>query len=156
MDTAEKYLNDEFFVTMAGELPPEHIVEQRRASMEARVEDPDDPVAEWGGPSPARDHHYLGEQPPVDGWVTFYDPDLLAAGEPFKHGDFPFRSVGKDDAPWFARPDAENWSRHPIWKWQNPDADPHESLTLSPSIGTRADDTVTFHCYIRDGSIEWL
>lgn len=156
MDTDETYLNDEFFVVMAGDLPPDDVVDARRESHRKRIEDPDSPLvgpAEYE-PSPAKEHYAGQPDLPVDGWVTFYDPDLLAAGEPFKHGTFPFRDHRSSES-WFARPNAEKWNRGPVWKWQNPGEDPHESLTLSPSIGLGGGE-ITFHCYIRNGEIDWL
>lgn len=143
MDTVEKYRGDEFYVVMAGERPPEFV----RRTMGQR-----DGIAVG---RPAKERHYLGEQPPVDGWVHFYDPDLLDAGEPFRHGTFPFRDHHKDGL-WVAKPDAEKWSQHPIWKWKNPDADPHEELTLKPSIGMQSDGETVFHCWIENGSIRWV
>ena len=141
MDTDEKYLGDEFFVKMAGERGPDWYIEH----MESKEN-----VVSVG---PASGNRRIGEQPPVDGWVTFYDPDLLEAGEPFKHGDIPFRDYRKTAAPWFAFPDKPAGEKHPVWKWQNPDEDPHESLTLQPSIGLHGS---AMHCYIRDGEIDWL
>lgn len=161
MDTADKYTGDEFYVVMAGETPPDHIVEARKRYHRERVADDDDPLAgpdEWT-PSPASDEYRVGDNSvPVDGWVTLYDPEKLAAGEPFKHGTFPFRAAGRDDHGWFARPDAGKWRRMPVWKWQNPAADPHESLTLNPSIGRRDTDSgdITLHLYIRNGEIDWI
>lgn len=157
MDTAETYLNDDIYVVLAGESPPEYITEARAEHHRKRVADPESPLV---GPeefeaSPARDHHPMNEDVPVDGWVTFYDPEKLEAGEAFKHFEFPFRSVEKS-GPWFARPDETEWSKQPVWKWQNPDADPHEHLTLTPSLGINGDDGIVFHCYIRDGEIDWL
>lgn len=154
-DTDEKYLGDEFYVTMAGDLPPEFVTDVMEERHRESVEDPDSPLVGPPDytPSPRNDHHAINPDVPVDGWVTFYDPALLESGDAFKHGTFPFRSVEKD-GPWFARPDGEKWSRSPVWKWENPDADPHESLTLSPSIGLG--DPLSFHCFIRDGGIEWL
>jgi hypothetical protein len=149
-------LDDEIYVVMAGELPPDHILEFQDKRSEELVNDPDSALVSKGPPSPARDTHIVGDDIPVDGWVTFYDPEKLHALEPFKHGTFPFRSVEKDDAPWFGRPDADKWHRSPIWKWQNPDEDPHERLTLNPSIGRQDEDGITFHCYIRNGEIDWL
>lgn len=157
MDTIEKYRGDKFYVVMAGERPPEHIMKKREENMERKVNDPDDPLTGFGDIGPARGEHYLGDEPPVDGWVEFYDPDKLESGEPYKHGRFPFRSVKKGDSPWFARPDGEKRDRHPIWKWQNPDEDPHENLTLKPSIGKRnSDGEIVFHCWIENGEIRWV
>lgn len=157
MDTEDKYLGDSFYVVMAGELPPDFVVEAMEENHRKRVENDDSSLVgpkEWE-PSPAKENHIVGEQPEVDGWVTFYDPDLLEQGEPFKHGTFPFRSVEKDGA-WFARPDGDKWSRSPIWEWKNPTEDPSENLTLSPSIGLQGDGEITFHCHIRDGEIDWI
>ena len=158
MDTDEDYLGDEIYVTMAGELPPDDIVEVMAERHRQRIEDPDSPIV---GPDeyearPARDTHAMNEDVPVDGFVTFYDPNLLASGDAFKHYSFPFRDHRKDEHPWFARPDAEKWSRNPVWKWQDPDADPHESLTLKPSLGIQGEEGILFHCWIRTGEIEWL
>lgn len=142
MDTTEKYLDDEFYVVLAGERPDEKFIYTNRGV---------DDIHEGSDIQPARDHHYIGEEPPVDGWVTFYDPDLLDEGEPFKHGTFPFRDHSKDNL-WFALPDEEKGSKHPVWKWQNPDEDPHENLTLKPSIGMGDN----FHCWIEQGEIRWV
>lgn len=141
MDTDEKYLGDEIFVTLAGERGPDWYVEH----MESR----DSCVRV----NPANDHHALDPDVPVDGWITFYDPDLLEAGEPFKHGTFPFRDHRKDGAPWAAFPAKPKGKRQPVWQWKNPEDDVGD-LTLSPSIGTG--DPVNFHCYVREGKIEWL
>lgn len=137
MDTAKKYRNDEFYVAVAGELPPDWYVEHME-SQESTV-----------SVNPTSSEHF---GVPVDGWVTFYDPDLYDNGEPFKHGTFPFRSVTKDGAAWAGNPDNPAGERFPIWKWENPGADPHDALTLSPSIGLGDD----FHCYVRAGEINWL
>lgn len=146
MDTAEKYRGDEFFVVMAGERGPDWYVEHMESQFDAV------------DVLPANDHHALDPDIPVDGWVTFYDPDLLETGEPFKHGTFPFRSVDTDDQ-WFVHPDAQKGRRRPIWKWENPEEDPTEHLTLSPSIGmgmTEPSEDPDFHCFIQDGEIKWL
>lgn len=157
MDTDEKYLNDEFYVCLAGETPPDFIIDISKERRKEKIEDPDSPLVgpEEYEPSEARDHHYLNDDVDVDGWVTFYDPELLEDHEPFKHGTFPFRNHNKGDQ-WFARPDSDEWDRHPVWKWTNPDEDPHENLTLEPSIGKRSDGGVNFHCFIRNGEIEWV
>lgn len=155
MDTKPEYRDGlDFYVTMSGELPPDFVVEARERNMQERIADPDDPVSGWGGVSPCPETTHIGGVP-IDGQVTFYYPDKVESGDPFKYGDFPFRDADTD-GPWFMRPDADKWRRQPIWKWQNPDADPHEDLTLSPSIGRRADGDIVFHCYIRDGEIDWL
>lgn len=156
MDTDKKYRDDEFYVVMAGERPPSFVREAHEERMEAKKEDPDDPLADYESLTPARDSHAINPDVPVDGFVTFYDPGLLESGSAYKHGTFPFRSVNKDDPPWFARPDDDEWSRHPVWKWQNPDEDPNHHLTLTPSIGLRGDDGIRFHVFIRDGEIVWL
>jgi len=156
MDTDEEYLDDEIYVVMAGNYPPEDIMEVMKERHRERVEDPDSHVA--GPPElkyePAKPSQQFGCGATVDGWVTFYDLEKLENKDAFKHYTFPFRDVNKDDEPWAAFPDGENFKQHPIWKWQNPDEDPHESLTLSPSIGVGH--PLEFHCYIRDGGIEWL
>lgn len=156
MDTDDKYLGDEFYVVMAGEKPPQRIREYYDKRTEKLVNDPDSPVSGRGPPAPASHTHIVNDDVPVDGWVTFYDPEKLEALEPYKHGTFPFRDHRKDDAPWFGRPDSEKWHRSPVWKWQNPEEDPHEDLTLNPSIGTQSDQELSFHCYIRNGEIDWL
>lgn len=145
MDTLDIYLDDKFYVVMAGEKPDEKFRLTSRGMSDQ---------AEGAIVKPAREKHYLGEQPPVDGWVTFYNPDLLEQGEPFKHGTFPFRDY-RTDGLWFAKPDEDEWSKHPIWKWQNPEEDPHSNLTLKPSIG-KQDGKITFHCHIRNGEIKWI
>lgn len=139
MDTEEQFRDDEFFVAMAGERGPAWYVE-RMESAESAV-----------SISPASDESLWGA--PVDGWVTFYSPTLLDAGEPFKHLTIPFRSVERE-GEWLGNPDGLDGTRRPIWKWENPDADPHEALTLSPSIGMGAPDP-HFHCHIREGAIQW-
>lgn len=156
MDTDDSYLDDEFYVVMAGELPPDEIMEYHEERTQKLIDDPDSPVKNRGPPAPASDTHIVGDGIPVDGWITFYNPEKLRSLEPYKHGTFPFRDHRKDDSEWFGRPDADKWHRSPIWKWQNPE-DPVDDITLNPSIGRRGDgDEVTFHCYIRNGEIDWL
>ncbi len=111
-------------------------------------------------------HHMLNEDVPVDGRVDFkryydkqYDDDppdqTDEEGQPYwTSGSFPFRDHRKDDFPWEAFSDKPNFKQHPVWKWQNPERDPHENLTLNPSIGWG--EPMFFHCYIRDGEVDWL
>lgn len=146
MDTDEKYRNDAIIeVEMA-----EHIE----------------------GAHHGRPTHMLNDDVPVDGRIHFL---FRKPGEPqsgrekdgrWFTGTFPFRSAEKDDAPWFAFPDADEWERHPVWKWQNPEEvldgdrvnpnEVEETITLSPSFGLRGDDGIYFHCHVREGEIEWL
>lgn len=156
MDTKDEYLDDEIYVVMAGELEPEFITEQRKKNHKRRVEDDDSAVvgpAEYE-PEPAKETQQFGSGATVDGWVTFYSPDKLDSGEAFKHYTFPFRDKSKNSDPWSAFPDKPNFKQHPIWKWENPNEGPHDNLTLSPSIGVGQ--PLEFHCYIRNGEIEWL
>jgi hypothetical protein len=105
-----------------------------------------------------------GTDIPIDGLVEFRYPryqedqpdrfDLDESGH-FWRLTFPYRSVEKDDEPWFGNPNGGEWSRRPIWKWQNPN-DPLDEMTLSPSIGKQSDGEMDFHCYVRNGEIEWL
>lgn len=155
MDTDDKYLDTEFYVTLAGERPPDYIQDGWEENTRIRIDDPDDPLADRGTMGRCPQTHQLNDDVPIDGQVTFYWPNKLGTGEAFIAFDFPFRSVEQDDAPWFANPDADKWSRHPVWKWQNADTDPRENLTLSPSLGIGGDD-LSFHCYIRNGEIDWL
>lgn len=146
MDTEDKYLDDEFYVVMAGERPPERHRLTSRGS---------DDINEGAIQRPARDTHILGKKPPVDGWVTFFNPELLQKEKPYKHGTFPFRKEGTE-GKWFAFPEGDEWNRHPIWKWKTSNGD-RENITLRPSIGMRnSDRDITFHCYITDGEIKWL
>lgn len=155
MDTDDKYLDCDFYVTLAGEQPPEPIRDGWRENTQKRVDDPDDPLADRGDMGRCPETHPLNDDVPIDGQVTFYWPEKLGSGDPFKAFDFPFRGVDKDDAPWFARPDADKWSRHPVWKWKNPDA-PLDRITLHPSLGIGPRDDLSFHAYIRGGDIDWL
>ena len=122
-----------------------------------------DAVLRWDYP-PTHTETLPGTDVPVDGFVEFryprYQDDQPDRFDPYESGyywrhSFPFRSREKNDAPWFGNPDGGEWSRRPIWKWQNPN-DPIENATLSPSIGMRGDDGIDFHCYIRNGRIDWL
>lgn len=129
MDTEAKYRNDaELVVEMVGD--------------------------EDGGPP----YMVVNNDVPVDGRVSFlYRDDGNPSGRPdgkWIAATFPFRSVDKDGHPWFAFPDEPKFSRQPVWKWTNPDEDPHESLTLSPSLGLGED--LYFHCWVRDGRIDWV
>jgi len=156
MDTDKKYLDDKIYVVMAGEYPPQRIIEARKKMHRESVEDPGSPLV---GPEelqyePASSSQRFGSNATVDGWVTFYDPKKLKQEKAFKHYTFPFRDVNKDDDPWAAFPDKPNFKQHPIWKWTNPNDDPHESLTLSPSIGVGQ--PTEFHCHIRNGEIDWI
>jgi len=156
MDTDEMYLDDKIYIEMAGEYPPERVMEVRKKRHRERVEDPDSHLV--GPPElkfeSASSSQRFGSNATVDGWVTFYSPKKLEQEEAFKHYTFPFRDVNKDDEPWSAFPDKENYKQHPIWKWQNPNEDPHENLTLAPSIGVGQ--PTEFHCFIRNGEIDWL
>lgn len=105
-----------------------------------------------------------GTDIPIDGVVEFryprYQDDQPDEFRPDEDGYFwrltyPYRSIEKDEHPWFGRPDAEDFHRRPIWKWQNPD-EPLDEMTLNPSIGKRSDGEIDFHCYIRNGEIDWL
>lgn len=129
MDTEPKYQNEsELLVEMAGE---------------------NDYTPEF---------HLLNEDVPIDGIVTFLyrdegNPSTRDDGK-WKVGSFPFRDHRKDDAPWAAFPDKPNGENHPVWKWTTPEDDPHESLTLSPSLGLGS--PMYFHCWVRNGEIQWL
>jgi len=151
MDTEDKYLETEFYVVMAGGTPPHHIQDYQ----DERIADPDDSTVGVDR-SGLRDHRALNEDVPIDGQIRFYWPDRMEPDceEGWKSFEFPFRSVEKDDAPWAAYPDKENFSQHPVWEWQNPNEDPHEKLTLKPSIGVGS--PLTFHCFVRDGEVEWI
>lgn len=157
MDTKPEYQDLEFYVVMAGDLPPQFIQDAWREIQQAKVDDPDSHMDEVGELTPCDDHHYLNEDVPIDGRVHFYYPDRLDPDSPgHRYAEFPFRSVHKDKYPWFSRPDADKWGRHPVWKWQNPDKDPHEHLDLTPSLGRRdGDGNIIFHCWIENGSIRW-
>lgn len=139
-DTEDKYLDDEFYIALTSD----HAFDEYDTIGHNLPEE---------NPGRGRDTHIVGEQPPVDGWVTFYDPELLEDGEPYKHGTFPFRDKNRDGL-WFARPDADEWHRSPIWKWTN-FGQPLNEMTLKPSIGMGSGE-LNFHCYIRGGEIEWL
>lgn len=161
MDSKQEYVDGlDFYVRMVGERKPERIIEYQRERMQNRVESEDTAITggsvEW---DELQGHHTLNEDVPIDGQVTFYFPDRLddtgADADGALSYTFPFRDHRKDDAPWEARPEAEEFSNHPVWKWENPEEDPEENLTLSPSLGIGGDD-LTFHCFIRGGEIEWL
>lgn len=105
-----------------------------------------------------------GTDIPIDGTIEFryprYQDDQPDEFRPDEDGyywrlTFPYRSVEKDSPPWLGAPERDKWSKRPIWKWQNPD-EPLEQMTLEPSIGLRGDDGIRFHCYVRNGEIEWL
>lgn len=152
MDTDEKYRDRaDFYVRFAGEREPDFVADY----FQRRIDDPDDPLTGRQG-TPLRDHHLLNEDVPIDGQVTFYFPDVLDDAD--ETGlfafSFPFRSAEKTDAPWFARPDAEKFSRHPVWKWENPEAD-RDDITLSPSLGVGRE-ALVFHCFIEDGDVRWV
>lgn len=152
MDTEQKYVDcAEFYTQLAGEPEPGFITEYH----ENGVENPDRNVIGYDPTESFRDHHLLNEDVPIDGYVQFYNPDAGEQGEPFLFFGFPFRDHRKTDAPWAAYAEKPNGKNHPVWKWQNPEMDPHKRLTLSPSLGVGRDE-LTFHCYIRDGEIEWL
>lgn len=109
-----------------------------------------------------RSVHPLNEDVPVDGFVhiLYRDPDEPDSGRDkdgrWYAGSFPFRSTEKDADPWFAFPDKPKGERHPVWEWKNPDEDPHESITLKPSIGLGSAGDWRLHVYITDGEIEFL
>jgi len=142
MDTLEKYHNAELCIMLS---------KDRFTDRDLRIYNRPEGRSGWLN---TRKEHPLGENPKVDGWLLFYDPDA-PEGEPWKYYDFPFRSVNKDDDLWFAYPDREKFTKQPVWKWQNPDESISE-LTLKPSIGVNADDELTFHCFVENGEIEWL
>lgn len=151
MDTEDEYRDCDFYVRMAGEPHPDFVQEYHRR----RAEHPDTAVVGYE-PSPMRDFHVVNEDVPVDGQICFYWPDRLESvndgNRPFAF-EFPFRDHRKDDAPWFAAPDANKFSKHPVWRWKNPDAQ-RENITLEPSLGIG--DPMRFHCYVRGGDIDWL
>lgn len=152
MDTDQRYVERaDFYVRMAGESMPEW----RRMYEQERADDPDDSMIAFLD-EPLRTHHTLNEDVPIDGIVAFYFPDEMdnIDGTPWSF-TFPFRDAESSTAPWFAFPDRPKWERQPVWKWTNADADPHENLTLKPSLGIGGDE-LCFHCYIRDGEVEWL
>lgn len=142
MDTHDKYLDTVIGIELA---------EGRHENREDRTFN----VPDRGlGASKKHRLGYDGTQVPVDGWVTFYWPDR-PKHEPHMAYSFPFRDAKKDDFRWLAAPDADDWSKRPIWKWQNPE-EPLFNLTLAPSLGISGNDGISFHCYIRDGEIDWL
>jgi hypothetical protein len=151
MDTDETYLDTSYYVRLAGETPPVFVQEY----YQSRINDPDDTLVDHD-PDPFRDHHVLNEDVPIDGQVAFYYPDRLSpdVDKGAWSFAFPFRDYRKDGAPWAAFPEKPKWKRHPVWKWTNPEQDPHEHLTLKPSLGVG--EPLSFHCWIRDGEIEWL
>ena len=118
-------------------------------------------AAEWDDGDNDRATHPLNEDVPVDGFVhiLFRDPDDPQGGRDkdgrWYAGSFPFRSERKDSHPWAAYPDKPNGENHPVWKWTNPDADPHEDLTLNPSIGMGGDD-LYFHIWVKAGEIDFV
>lgn len=155
MDTEARYRDNlDFYVQMGGEGPPDFVAEH----LQARVDDPDDPLVSYR--KDQEDFHQLNEDVPVDGYVHFYYPDRVKKRDGpagWRSFSFPFRDHRKDDAPWFAFPDADKWERHPVWKWKNPDLDPHEHLTLKPSLGVGGGSgSITFHCWIEDGQVRWV
>jgi hypothetical protein len=112
----------------------------------------------------ANDYYFNDESLPVDGFVEIRYPrdpentDLESdwdaqSGQYWIHS-IPYRDYRETDALWFARPDAEKWSRMPIWKWQNPPET--EAITLEPSYGMKSDDGWNIHCYIRNGEVDLL
>lgn len=105
-----------------------------------------------------------GTDIPIDGTVEFryprYQDDQPDEFRPYENGyfwrmTFPYRDKRRDEHPWFRFPEEEKGKRHPIWKWENAD-EPLDNMTLSPSIGKSNDGEMVFHCYVRDGKIEWL
>jgi len=159
MQSDPKFRDCAIAVRLAGERERDEFQEYREKRLEARRSDPDSPVV--GGERtnhPLRDHHLLNEDVPISGQVQLYFPDRLDKIDPDEPGAFsfaiPFRDH-REHGQWFARPDAEKWRRHPVWKWENPEDD-RENITLSPSYGVRPDGDWTLHCWIRDGSIELL
>lgn len=105
------------------------------------------------------DHHTLNQDVPIDGKVhlLYRDPEDPQGGRNedgrWYAGSFPLRDHRKDDHPWAAYPEEENFSQHPVWKWQNPEEDA-DQLTLNPSIGLGQ--PMYLHCWIKQGEIEWL
>lgn len=106
------------------------------------------------------EHHPLNDDVPIDGMITllYRDPEEPDSGRDedgrWKAGTFYFRDHRKDDDPWAAFPEEDNFSQHPVWKWKNPEKDPHEHITLNPSIGLGQ--PLYLHCWIKQGEIEWL
>jgi len=129
MDTEEKYLDCEFFVWT---------VDGRKHNVPEDVN------------YRSRNKHSFGSMPEVDGWVMFFSREKFENDEPWKYFDFPFRSIEKD-GDWFCLPDAEKGHRFPVWKWKNPN-DPIGDITLDPSLGVGD----IFHCWVKDGEIEWV
>lgn len=122
-----------------------------------------DAVLRWDSP-PVHTQTLPGTEIPIDGFVEFryprYQDDQPDDFRPDESGyywrhSFPFRSVEKDAHPWFGNPGGGEWKRRPIWKWQNPE-EPVEEATLNPSIGMPSDGEMAFHCYVRNGEIDWL
>lgn len=116
----------------------------------------------WLGDAPDIDRTttLTSDDVPIDGQVTFLfsHPEKPPSGREdgrWKVGTFPFRDAAKD-GQWFANPDADDWKRRPVWKWQNPTADPYENLTLKPSIGLKGGDEITFHIWVKGGEIEFV
>lgn len=115
-------------------------------------------MSEGSGHPP--DHHALNQDVPIDGLVhlLFRDPEDPQGGRDqdgrWYAGSFPFRDHREDADPWFAFPDKGEFERHPVWKWQNPEEDPHEQITLKPSIGLGQ--PMYLHCWIKQGEIDWL
>lgn len=151
MDTKAHHLESDFYVRLAGDGHPDFVQDYYRK----RVDDPDDNMVNFDN-APLRDYHLLNQDVPIDGQVCFYYPDSLeVAGEGVWSHTFPFRDHRKDGDPWAAFPDKPEHKSHPVWKWQNPEEDPYESLTLKPSLGV-GHDGLSFHCWVRDGEVEWL
>jgi hypothetical protein len=95
------------------------------------------------------DLRYPRETPPPDGWEDGDDT--------YWRHSIPFRNHRRDGHPWFGRPDADEWSRCPVWKWLNPN-ETVENITLSPSYGMRDSENGGYkiHCYIHDGEADLL
>lgn len=138
MDTKEKYLNDKFFICM--------VAEKEFDEYEYNVPDRENCFA--------RQKRMGGSMPEVDGWLTFFDPELHDNGEAYKHFSFPFRSVEKGGL-WFSFPDKDKGKKRPVWKWKNPD-EPLSKVTLNPSLGIGSDGETKFHCWVKNGEVEWV
>lgn len=137
MDTEDKYLNDPLLeVELAKNLPEDS---NRRT-------------------------HPLNNDVPIDGHVhiLFRRSDEPDSGRDkdgrWYAGSFPFRDHRSDEYLWAAYPDKPNGRNHPVWKWQNPDEDPHENITLNPSIGLGKGESKGWrlHCWIKNGEIDFI
>lgn len=142
MDTESRFLDDSFYITLASD----HAIDEYGKHVHGM---PDDAT-----PASNRDTRVMGVNPPVDGRVTFYNPDKLEAGEGYKHFDFPFRDENRE-GDWFGNPDEDKGRKYPVWKWEN-FGESLDEITLNPSLGVSPRGTTVFHCFIKDGEIEWL